>query len=77
MNLHFKCFVLCYCVACENEIISLKLWIKIKKKRFFEGLNPPFSIPDSQKFQRLIIEFQVKTVNLTLSDTLRGPFQIL
>lgn len=60
MNLHFKPFVLCY-HACEHEIISLKLWIEILKKKVFEGLDPPFSILDSQKFQRLKIEIQVKT----------------
>lgn len=49
------------------------MWIKIRKKMFFEGLDHPFSIPGSQKFKRLRIEFQVKTVNLTLSDTVRGP----
>ena len=58
------CPLLLSCLQ-ENEIISLKLWIEIPKKMFFEGLDHPFSIPDSQKFQRLRIEFQVKTVNLT------------
>ena len=66
------CPLLLSCLR-ENEIISLKLWIKIPKKIFFEGLDHPFSIPGSQKFKRLRIEFQVKTVNLTSSDTVRGP----